>query len=166
MKNKIIILFLFVFLLLPNVSVFAQDNATDETLEKNASIPIEDIQTKIINNTPNWVAKPLVSMTNFFENFRISNKEKAEIKKEIIKKQITELKVKVVVQNIDKNSVEEIGDQNINPNSPDNLRLVLKYVQLFFLILLIFILSSQIVFYVVSLLILISIIKIIWQKLA
>jgi len=135
--------------------------------------PIENIQDKIIENTPEVISKPVIAATSSLDSLRLSGLDYTTNKKEEVQKEIDDLKALEEIQknnneedkliNKDKTEVKEEGEKNDENKS--QVYKPLKYVSLFFFTVLSFILNNKIIFYIILISLVFTILRFIWRKL-
>ncbi len=94
---------------------------------------IENIENFVVEKTPDFIAKPLVSAANATESWRTNWEENSENKKQDLKTEISELK--------------EAKEDPKNNDKPSPLVSPFKYIELFFVTLASVIFHSAILFY-------------------
>jgi len=129
--------------------------------------PIENIQDKIIENTPESISKPVEKTVNSIEDLRISSLDYANTKKEEVKQEIADSKINsntepVVIDTDKKDNKDNAVDSKKEPNT---INKPLKYLSLFFFATLAFILNNKIIFYIILVSLVFSILRFIWRKL-
>lgn len=128
--------------------------------------PIENIQDKIIENTPESISKSVEKTVNSIEDLRISSLDYANTKKKEVKQEIADSKTnsntKPVVTDTDKkDNKDNAVDSKKEPNT---INKPLKYLSLFFFATLAFILNNKIIFYIILISLVFSILRFIWRK--
>ncbi len=107
---------------------------------------IQNVQDLIVNNTPDILAKPMVLGASTVENIRNSAGMASENKKEQIKKDLA------------------ILNKKKSPSTNDNIIKPWKYVELFFVTFLSFILNNKIIFYAILAILVFLLLRFIWRK--
>ena len=120
-------------------------NLAMNSLVDNASKFVED-------KVPNVVKKPINEGLNVVEDFRQNTGKSIETKKETVKSEIKSLENK------------SIPTKDSNVDTSGKLLKPFKYMELFLLNILSFILNTKILFYLISISILFYLIKFIWGK--
>lgn len=118
---------------------------------------IKNIEKTIIENTPDFIAKPIVLGASTVENFRQDAGSASENKKVDIQSQIKAL-------DINKNDNTKITSNSKNTNTGANEFLKpFKYVELFFFTFLSFIFNNKFIFYGILIIIVFLIMRYIWH---
>ncbi|MBP6866158.1 MAG: hypothetical protein KBC12_01285 [Candidatus Pacebacteria bacterium] len=153
---------------LPNVKEVKEK--INETLDSSIK-PIEDLKDKINEKLPPSVSKPVNSAFGFIEEARINASDSIEEKRLEVKSEIDKIQESSnpSQENIDKETGDksdvstEITDTENTENRPVSVsaQTPLKYVSLFFLTLLGYVLKYKILFYLLSLVIIYLIIRLI-----
>lgn len=139
-----------------NKKVIVNTTDTNNTSSTGSSIPglssIQNVGNIVANSTPDYVAKPMVLGASTVENFRqnISNalgKNKADTQKEINTL----------------NSAKTTLKNGVKPNTSSSIQKPFDYVKLFFLYIFEAIFKYKLVFYGLLLIILVVILRYIWN---
>jgi len=156
--------------ILPNISD-VKDNVTKTVNDiKN---PVNNLEQKILESTPDYVSKPIINSSNFLENWRGSQIEIIDTKKDAVKSEIDILqqensKVEVLKEESDTNTDNNTDNKNTTKSIGEEFKssttTPFKYVELFFLTILSFIIGNKIIFYATLVLIFALFIKILWRK--
>ena len=150
-----------------------ESNNTDST--NNSSI--DNIRNTIIDNTPEFIAKPIESATGAIESVRTNLATSSENKKTEVKTEIDKLnsnsgsttsnsvknstKDNVKIKAIDKNN---ISVDIKNTDTGNKIMKPLKYVELFFLQLAAFVFGNKFLFYTLGAVIILLIIRFVFRK--
>jgi hypothetical protein len=137
--------------------------------------PIENIQDKIVENTPEVISKPVASTINSIKDLRITSLDYINTKKEEVKKEIEELKIEnteqsdqanteTKVSNDTKEVTDEKDVEEDSKKEQNTINKPLKYLSLFFFATLAFILNNKIIFYIILVSLVFIISRFIWRK--
>ena len=130
--------------------ITTKNESTINNLKENVlnigSESIEGLNKLIEEKTPNIIAKPIINIVNYLEEFREDIGNLSKEKKEEVKKELEIIK-----------SEKEIIEKNNKLLTP------FKYIKFFFLSLISFIFNQKIIFYSLSLVIAFSFLRYIWH---
>src|SRR3989339_152292 len=147
---------------LPNVKEVKEK--INETLDSSIK-PIENLQNKINESLPPSVSKPVNNAFGFIEEARMNASESIEEKRTEVKTEIDEIQESAKQAEDKKN--EDIGieeDPSTTPAKSETINLPeapMKYVSLFFLTVLSYVLKYKILFYLLAIVIIYLIIRLI-----
>jgi len=127
--------------IVPKLPDIIGDSATDGQIAK--------VQNVILENTPDFIAKPIIEAVNSLEKMRESAGTFSRNKKEEIS-----------------NQIKALNNEEVLPDSESNAKLQkpLKYIELFFLAIFSIILDNKWVFYIALAFIVFFLIRFIWRR--
>lgn len=157
---------------LPKLSDIKENINTAVDESSNA---VEKIEGKILSNTPEYVSKPIISTSNFLEEWRTTQAEVVLAKKISTASQIdaieksnseaTFLKEEpTTTANTENLPKEETGKKKLGQEFKTSTFTPFKYIELFFLTLLSYIVGIKIIFYGTLVIILALFIRLIWKR--
>lgn len=121
-----------------------------DTLENIATDgQISKVQNVILENTPDFIAKPIIGVVNSLEELRENAGTSSKNKKEEISNQIKAL---------------DNAEAPADPESNSKLQKPLKYIELFFLTIFSIVLNNKWVFYITLALVIFFLIRFIWHR--
>jgi len=150
-------------------------NSIKETVNQGinkTATQAESIQQSIVNNTPEVISKPIVNTVNKIEVIRTDLNAQANDKKNEIKKEIellekgtssTSATTKTTNTPITKN-IQETTTTQTNTQESSSILKPMKYVEMFLLTCVSFILGNKIIFYGLCLFLIFLILRFIWNK--
>lgn len=142
-----------------------------EVAKDTVKVPVNNLQQKILESTPDYVSKPIVSTSNFFENWRnaqisVIESKKADVVAELnlITKENTEAEVSSDTTNKSLTQEDATSPQKIGKDFKSSLLTPLKYVELFFITLLSYIIGYKLIFYATLVVIFALFVRLLWGK--
>ncbi|MDQ3075652.1 MAG: hypothetical protein M3Q34_00800 [bacterium] len=152
--------------ILPKIEDIKQDvnKAVDDI-----RTPVNNFQQKILESTPDYVSKPIITSTNFLENWRGVQNDAVELRKTSIVAELEALKKESSKEEFlkEEGEVEEAEvvteTKGIGEKFKESSSQPFKYVELFFFTLISFIVGNKFVFYCVLIIIVATFIRLLWR---
>ena len=133
------------------ISKKIQTESTDgkSKTSSNSDSDVDSVKNFITEKTPSFIAKPIISTTDFLENFRQNTSEKTEVKRDEAKQELEDIK-KIETES-------ETGEKQTSQK-------IFKYIEVAVLQIVLFIFSNQFVFYTVLFILVFLVLRYIWLK--